>query len=127
MQTPNKDKKILIIEDSIDIQALLERLLRGAGYTVECAVSGREGLELLRKSDDLPKVILLDLMMVDMDGYEFRKEQEKDARTAAIPVVLMTAHGDIQSKSMLLGARAFLKKPFHDVDAILETVGKFVR
>ena len=122
---PNQKKCVLIVEDSPDIQGLLVRLLMSEGYITECASNGREALDKLAAWSESPGVILLDLMMPDMDGYEFRQEQEKHAKTGGIPVVVMTADSDIQSKAMKLGARGYLKKPFLDVERILDTVGQF--
>jgi CheY-like chemotaxis protein len=120
------NRKILIVEDAKDIQMLLSGLLRAEGYEVDCAANGREALELLRAADPLPGVILLDLMMPDMDGYEFRREQEKDARIATIPIVAMTADGDVQVKALRIGAQAFLKKPFSNLELILSTVERLI-
>lgn len=122
----NNQKHIFMIEDSVDIQILLSRFLRGEGYSISYANNGREGLEkLLNSSEELPSVILLDLMMPEMDGFEFRREQQKHAKIAGIPVIVMTADNDIRAKANQLKANAFLKKPFTDVEAILETVGHF--
>jgi two-component system response regulator MprA len=122
---PSSQKRILIVEDSHDIQILLAKLLKAEGYTVECADNGALALEFLRSTDEQPELILLDLMMPDMDGYQFRREQEKHEKTAGIPIVVMTADGDVQSKAMKIGAKGFLKKPFSDIELILETVGRF--
>ena len=116
---------IMLVEDSRDIQLLLASLLKSAGYEVICASNGLEALDMLRSSDTLPALIILDIMMPEMDGFEFRKEQEKDVRFASIPIVAMTAYGDVQSKAMQIGAQGYLKKPFSDVDTILQTVAKF--
>jgi CheY-like chemotaxis protein len=123
--SPEQIKRILIVEDSEDVQMLLGRFLENEGYTVVYANNGREALEYLRKSEEVPGVILLDLMMPGMDGYEFRREQELHAPTASIPVVVMTADGNIQSKAMKIGANGFLRKPFTDLDLISQTVESF--
>jgi CheY-like chemotaxis protein len=116
------NKTILIVEDAADIQALLSSLLRSEGYQVECASDGREGLEKLRNSRKPFELILLDLMMAGMDGFEFCKELHKDAGLATIPVIVMTADGDIKDKANQVGAKAFLKKPFMNLELILGTV-----
>lgn len=118
----NANKRVLIVEDAPDIQRLLTELLTGEGYGVEVARNGREALEVLRAAQDLPGVILLDLMMPVMDGYEFRKEQERDPRIADIPVIVMTADGDFQVKGLKVGAKMSLKKPFANLDMILSAV-----
>lgn len=116
---------VLIIEDSIDLQSLLARILSDDGYKVLCASGGREALKLLNSTPTLPKVIMLDLMMADMDGYQFRAAQAQDSRFKDIPVIVMTADGNISGKSASLSAHAFLKKPFTGIDDILATVAKF--
>lgn len=118
--------KILIIEDSKDIQLLLSRLLEGEGYSVVSANNGEEALNLLRSGDDLPHLIFLDLMMPVMDGADFRAEQLLDARLANIPVVLMTAGGDVHNKAASLGITSYLRKPFPSVDTILDFVIRFM-
>lgn len=122
---PDNKCSVLIVEDSLDLQTLLAKVLRDDGYTVQCVSGGREALKVLNTTPILPNVIMLDLMMADMDGYQFREAQTKDPRLATIPVVIMTADGNISSKSSNLGANAFLKKPFAGIDDILETVAKF--
>jgi CheY-like chemotaxis protein len=118
-------KRILIVEDALDIQFLLAHLLRSEGYQVDCAIDGLAALELLNSAEKLPGIILLDIMMPGMDGYQFREEQLKHERIAAIPVIVMTAAGDVQSKTASIEAQGFLKKPFSDITTILETVGRF--
>jgi CheY-like chemotaxis protein len=118
--------QVLIVEDAIDIQMLLGRVLESAGFSVSTASNGREALELLQSSDTTPKLIILDIMMPELDGYQFRKEQEKDSRLIEIPIVVMTAWADIESKAMQIGAKGYLKKPFVDIETILSTVEKFV-
>ncbi len=120
-------KSVLIVEDAKDILILLNALLAGEGYDVNCASNGKEALDLLRASKTLPGVILLDLSMPVMDGYLFRKEQACDARLAGIPVIVMTAASDKQSKEAIRAANAVLKKPFPDTEIILETVAGFFR
>jgi CheY-like chemotaxis protein len=117
-------KSVLIVEDAADIQYLLEALLRAEGYIVNSVNNGREALDLLNTSGKLPGLIILDLMMPVMDGYDFRREQEKNPKFAAIPVIVMTADGDYQAKSMRVGARGFLKKPFENLEEILGKVAQ---
>jgi len=83
-------KRVLIVEDDADIRETLAEFLRDEGYDVACAQHGRDALDQLKVSA-LPSVILLDLSMPVMDGFEFRSEQLKDPRLASIPVVVITA------------------------------------
>lgn len=119
------NRRILIVEDALDIQLLLKSLFEANGYSVACANHGAEALQYLKTAEELPAVILLDLMMPVMDGYEFRNQQERDPRIAPIPTVVMTADGNGLAIASKIGGRDFLKKPFVDIEQILETVGRF--
>ncbi len=117
-------KRILIVEDAVDIASSMEELLISEGYEVTWARSGRTGLEVLRSSSPQPDLILLDLMMPDMDGYAFREAQRADASLAGVPVLLMTAAGDAALHATDLGARGVLRKPFGDLDSILSAISR---
>ena len=117
-------KKIFLIEDDRDICANLEDLLTSEGYETEVAFDGRDALDRLKGEVNLPSLIILDLMMPKLDGFEFRKEQEKDPLLTNIPVVVMTADGKIEAKSRKVRAKAFLKKPV-DIYDFLAVVRQF--
>jgi two-component system, chemotaxis family, chemotaxis protein CheY len=117
-------RRLLIVEDDAEIRASIAELFEAEGYEISMAEDGREALELLRRESEPPGLILLDLMMPTMDGFEFRAEQQKDARLAAIPVLLMSAGGDLGAKAAALGTKGYLKKPFGDLDAILDAVAR---
>jgi CheY-like chemotaxis protein len=119
-------KDILLVEDSKDIQALLMNVLKSSGYNVQTVLNGKEALEVLSKNSSLPSVIMLDLMMPVMDGYEFRMQQLLDPKLSQIPVLVMTAESAAHDKVKGLKAQAFLKKPFENIEAILETIRKLV-
>ncbi|MFO0581640.1 MAG: response regulator [Anaeromyxobacter sp.] len=98
--------RVLLVEDDPDIRESLSEALRYEGYEVELAWHGREALARLAR-DPLPDVILLDLMMPVMNGWEFREAQLEDAALADIPVVVISAQAP--------GACApdrYLPKPF---------------
>jgi CheY-like chemotaxis protein len=116
-------KRVLIVEDAEEICSSMADLLRSEGYDVSIASNGREAMQHLESVAEVPDVILLDLMMPEMDGYEFRALQRADPRLSSIPVLLMTAGGDIQAKAAQLGVRGYLRKPFRDIQTILETIG----
>jgi len=119
-------RHILIVEDSPDVQSLLSLFLAGEGYHIGFADNGLRALEYLnQQTNALPQVILLDLMMPEMDGFRFRQEQVKIPRIAKIPIVVMTADADGQAKADAVGAHAFLKKPFLDLETILSTINRF--
>ena len=83
-------KSILVIEDDEDIRESLQQVLEMEGYDVVPAGNGREGLAALSQAE--PCVILLDLMMPVMNGWEFRREQLSDSLLASIPTVIVTAY-----------------------------------
>lgn len=111
---------VLIVDDDPDIGETLDLVLQTRGYRCSVARDGAEALECL-KSDPLPDVILLDMMMPGMNGQEFRSEQLKDARLANVPVVLVTADDKANQKASDLGIARVLRKPF-DVDALVAAV-----
>jgi CheY-like chemotaxis protein len=86
-------------------------LLETAGHEVDCARNGREALDRLR-SQAAYSVILLDVMMPIMNGYEFRDEQLKDPQLATIPVIVLTADGRAREKARRLKSNQFFQKPF---------------
>ena len=116
--------KILLVDDSDDHRDLLKVLFDNEGYHLECAANGREALELLKAMQELPAFILLDLMMPVMDGYAFREEQLQDLRLASIPVVVMTADGNVANKTKKMGVGEFIHKPAN-VDHLLGTARRY--
>ena len=119
--------RVMIVEDAIDMQALLYRLLTAHGFVVECAQNGLDALEKLRRSEVLPSVILLDIMMPIMDGFKFRDHQLRDARLAQVPVIVMTASANIASGAAVGEAQGFIKKPFLDLDALVHMVRRLAK
>ena len=112
-------KTILIVDDDPDIRETLAELLQDEGYTVILASHGGEALEALRMNPK-PALILLDLMMPIMDGWQFRTEQKRDPQIAAIPVVIISATGR-DDAVFGLGPAQFLKKPIN-LDQLLAAV-----
>jgi DNA-binding response OmpR family regulator len=107
-----QDPKILVIDDDTELTQSLTNHLQKKGYRVVGAYSGREGLELIPSIS--PDLIILDIIMPEMDGYEVLKEIKKKASTKDIIVILLTAKGldeDIQ-KGLDLGAADYITKPF---------------
>jgi len=84
---------ILIVDDDNDVRSALSEMLEEEGFSVEGAPNGREALARLRGGTVHPCVILLDLMMPGMDGWDFRTEQMRDPRLAEVPVVIVSASG----------------------------------
>jgi two-component system chemotaxis response regulator CheY len=115
-------KTVLLVEDSAEIQMLMTKFLMQNGYVVERANNGAAALRLLSELPQAPDLIVLDLMMPEMDGYQFREVQSRDSNISSIPIVIMTADRDVEKKAKQLNASGFLKKPFKDLDTILSVV-----
>lgn len=111
--------KVLIVEDEKDIRESLCELLEAEGFVVSLAENGRAALDWLCEATVLPSVILLDLMMPEMDGEQFRREQLADTRLAQIPIVIMSAAREIVETGARMGAFAVLKKPM-SIDLLVE-------
>ena len=100
---------VLIVDDDNDIREVLSEVLIEAGYEAIGAKDGADALRVLRESETLPCLILLDLMMPVMNGYEFRAAQKDDAQLSAIPVILLSA--GVRPDAEALGVAAILPKP----------------
>lgn len=107
-------KQILVVDDDAGSRTALENVLRDEGFSVLAVDSGRAALEYLYRSPP-PQLIVLDLMMPDMDGWDLRQEQKRDPQLAGIPVIAVSAAGK------LLDADASFRKPV-DLDQFLEAV-----
>jgi len=111
--------RILIVDDDAATLAALQELLEGEGHQVVTAANGSEALATLRQDGPFG-VILLDIMMPVMNGYEFRETQLQDPRLAAIPVIVLTADGRAQQKGSRLGARRIFQKPVSPPELLSE-------
>ncbi len=118
------NSKILVVEDERAQREALAEVLSRLGYEVQCAANGSEALDLMRHSESLPGLILLDLMMPVMDGWEFRAQQRKDRTLADVPVVVLSALDDAAKKKVQDGAAAFLSKPLR-WQALLPVVERY--
>jgi CheY-like chemotaxis protein len=107
----SKTRHVFVVEDDRDIRESVVEVLEDEGYVVSAASDGREGLLLLRTASPKPDLILLDLMMPIMNGFQFREEQQSDPALSAIPVVVITADVNARAKAEGLGAAGFIQKP----------------
>lgn len=121
-----EQKLILLVEDDEDIRRNMKSLLEDEGYRVELAENGQLALDYLNSSPKLPAMIILDLMMPVMDGFQFRQIQQGDARLGHIPVAIMTADGHIDEKRLRTRANAALRKPA-DIEDILDVVSRLTK
>jgi CheY-like chemotaxis protein len=119
-------KSILIVDDDADVREMLGQLFAIEGYAVATAGNGREALDQLRHADQLADLILLDLMMPVMDGWQFRLEQQRDPRLASIPVVVLSAVYNARERAALLGAVDYMQKPV-EFDKLIETAERHRR
>jgi two-component system, OmpR family, phosphate regulon response regulator PhoB len=105
-------QRILIVEDEEDILNLLRFNLQNSGFDVITSGDGREALELARKYD--PDLILLDLMLPGLDGFEVCRELKSDPKTRVVPVIMLTARGEEVDRivGLELGADDYVVKPF---------------
>jgi CheY-like chemotaxis protein len=113
---------ILIVEDNPDSRETLAMVIEGMGYPVSTASNGREALDYLR-SHSLPCLILLDLMMPVMDGWEFRNQQRQDPLLADIPILVVSAVND-PDQIHAVDAIDYLKKPI-DFDVLGQRVEEY--
>ena len=109
---------VLVVEDDAATREALALVLEADGCHVVNAANGREGLDRLRQEP--PDLILLDLAMPVMDGWQFRREQQQNPDLAPIPVVVLSAAGDLRRRAGSLDAAALLEKPV-EFDRLLET------
>lgn len=117
--------KILVVEDSISQREMISELLKGSGLTVDVAGDGVEALETLSKlakqsQADLPDLIVLDIVMPRMNGYEFCRKVKSDPKMQDVPVVMCSSKGEEFDRywGMKQGADAYIAKPFQPAELI---------
>jgi DNA-binding response OmpR family regulator len=115
--------RILIIEDDEILVEMYEAKFKMEGFEVEKALNGKDGLELLKK--DKPDLILLDILMPEMNGFEFLKNIKKEPSYHSVPVILLTNLGDPEidmdrEMAYALGVRDYLIKSRHTPDEVVK-------
>jgi DNA-binding response OmpR family regulator len=120
-KTRTKAAKILVIDDESEITQIVEAFLSNAGYEVATENSSVMGIELAKQFR--PDLILLDIMMPNMDGYEICDELKKSKETATVPVIFLTGKDsrDDKGRSFQVGGDMFVKKPF-SCERLLEII-----
>jgi len=110
---------VLVIEDESDVVDLLRYNLNKAGFSVLIAYDGLAGLEMARKSR--PEIVVLDLMLPKMDGYSVCKALKRDADTELLPIVMLTARGEMSERvrGLEIGADDYVTKPFSPRELVL--------
>jgi CheY-like chemotaxis protein len=115
--------QILIVDDVPDNLFLLQSLLEMEGYSVKTADCGTAALEQLQQCE--PNLVLLDIMMPDMDGYEVTRLIRQDQRIADLPVILITAYEQAdQDAGFAAGANEFVYKPIN-FDRLLNIIKQY--
>ncbi len=111
-------KTILVVDDDADTLTLIGLTLQRRGFEVVKAQSGQQAINLL--AHDPPDLVILDVMMPQMDGYEVCREIKADPRTADLPVIMLTAKAQTQSQleGFRAGAIDYITKPVHPQDLV---------
>ena len=121
---PNKGKKILVIEDEATLQKALNEVLSEEGYNVVSSLDGLRGLELAK--EEIPDLILLDIILPKMDGFEVLKRIKEDNKISQIPVIILTNLSDLNDiqKALDLGATTYLVKADFHIEDVLKKIKK---
>ena len=113
---------VLVVDDEPDIRLTLRFMLEGAGHTVVEAATGADALTRLRA--ERPDLVLLDIRLPDMDGWDVMASIRSSVELSAVPILIMSAHssGDFRDRATQEGGRGYLVKPFREED-LVEAVG----
>lgn len=119
-------KKILLIEDEELIIKLLSKKLAAIGYDVALAMNGQEGIEKMRQN--IPDLVLLDIVMPRMGGFEVMAEMKKDEKLAKIPVIIISNSGQPLEleRAKELGAADWLVKTEFDPKEVADKIQKYI-
>ncbi|MGL5806103.1 MAG: response regulator transcription factor [Xenococcaceae cyanobacterium] len=119
-ENSQKDKQLLLIDDDPNLILLVKDYLEFRGFQVTTAENGREALDILEA--DIPDMIICDVMMPEMDGYELVKHIRQDSRTNRIPVLFLSAKGQSHDrvKGLAEGADVYMVKPFEPEELVAQ-------
>jgi CheY-like chemotaxis protein len=123
MGTDARKKEILLVEDDPDVSDMMALYLESEGYHVAAAANGQEALNYLERSGR-PALILLDLMMPVMNGWEFRERLRQTPGLAQIPVVLLSADSKVPEEAARLGVASYLRKPV-EFERLLRVIERY--
>jgi CheY-like chemotaxis protein len=118
---------ILIVDDDPSLRLALEEVFDFAGYAVMSAGSAREGLQALHQLDEKPSLIISDVLMTDMDGYEFFHAVRAHEKWRDIPFIFLSAKGRLRDEAEKRGLRVngYVSKPFV-VEDLLTTIARLI-
>ncbi len=121
----NSKKKILIVDDETELVKAIRIRLEQAGYETLVAYDGLEGLEKAKKEN--PDLILLDIMMPDIDGFEVLRRLKENSKTKYTPVIMVTCKGEPQSlfKAKELRSLDYIVKPFEQ-EELLDLIKRYI-
>jgi len=119
--------RVLVVDDESDITTILALALRRAGYQVSTAGDGLQALEVI--AQELPDLVILDVMMPRLDGFDTLQRLRESAPTAAIPVILLTARaqGADRMKGLERGADDYVTKPFEPSELVVRVQAMLAR
>ncbi len=114
----NGGRKVLVIDDEPGIIEIVEANLEGDGFEVISAANGKEGLDKIKS--DRPDLVVLDVMMPEMDGWEVLRRIEQDAEIAGLPVIMLTAKAADEDyiHGLEEGAVEYITKPFYPQELV---------
>jgi CheY-like chemotaxis protein len=118
--TVSGQRGVLVVDDDPDVREGMLAILEACGYPAVGAANGYDGLQIL-KAGERPGLIVLDLMMPVMDGWQFRTAQVQQEDLAAIPTLVCSARSDAEPRARSMGVIAYLRKPI-DFDRLLDIV-----
>jgi chemosensory pili system protein ChpA (sensor histidine kinase/response regulator) len=123
--SPHASQVVMVVDDSLTVRKITSRLLEREGYTVLTAKDGIDALEQMR--DTLPGVMLVDIEMPRMDGFDLTRNVRGDPRTAAIPIIIISSRtaDKHRNQAVALGVNAFLGKPYQESE-LLQHVAKYL-
>ncbi|HAS6021515.1 TPA: diguanylate cyclase [Vibrio vulnificus] len=118
MKVEPSNTEILVVDDTVDNVKLLSQLLQNEGYLVKGALSAKSALRMCQKKK--PDLILLDIMMPEVDGYELCRQLKKDPSTQDIPVIFLSALDHVQDKvrAFQIGGVDYIQKPFEAMEVL---------
>ncbi|MBE9120441.1 MULTISPECIES: response regulator transcription factor [Microcoleaceae] len=120
-------ERILVVDDEEDCQTVLAMYLESQGYRVECATSGIEALSIFENAP--PDLVISDVMMPEMDGFEFCRRLRTTRLGQLVPFIFLSGQGEIESKveGHAIGADDYLVKPFQSEEILAKVKGQLER
>lgn len=119
-------RNVLVVDDEFANRQILGKKYLQETYEVMYAENGAQALDVIRANKDTLSVVLLDLLMPVMSGFDVLKEMRGDPELKRIPVIVMTSEQDAEVESLKLGANDFIPKPYPDIDVVLARVEKTI-